>query len=305
MTRISDIGFQQILLNSFQRAQAGAQTRQIQLSSGKISDRYSGVGIATGQLLSSEGLIMRATAYEKSAAVAASRLQTQEAALSSIADSVAALREQFVVTIATGGAELLAPNIAAEAQRIIGALNTELGGVYVFGGVNGSVPPVTAASISDIGAAANTDALFIDAARQRLSVEEGTTIDGGATAREIASDLFAKLKELANAPASLGPFSGPLTQAQQTFLSQKIAELDAISDSLYSELGLNGLSQGQTEDARARNVQRRDLAEITASKLEDADLAEVVAQLNQDRIAIEAAAQALSQASELSLLNFL
>ena len=305
MTRISDLGFQQILLNSFQRAQAGAEARQIQLSTGKVSDRYSGVGIATGQLLSSEGVITRATAYERSAAVAASRLTTQEAAMTSIADSVARLREHFVISIATGGAELLGPNIAAEAQRIIGALNTELGGVYVFGGVDGSVPPVTAASLADIGAAANTDALFIDAARQRLAVEEGTTVDGGATAREIASDLFARLKELANAPASLGAFSGVLTPVQQGFISQKIAELDAISDSLYSELGLNGLAQGQTEDARVRNVQRRDLAEITASALEDADLAEVVARLNQDRIAIEAAAQALSQASELSLLNFL
>ena len=305
MTRISDLGFQQILLNSFQRAQAGAQQRQIQLSTGKVSDRYSGVGVATGQLLSSEGVIERATAYEKAAGVAASRLQTQEAGLTTIAESVAALRQQFVVALASGGAEQLGPQIATEAQRIIGALNIQLGGVYVFGGVDGTVPPVTAGSITDIGAAADTDSLFIDAARQSLAVEEGTTVDGGATALEIASDLFVTLKELANAPATLGQFSGSLTPAQTMFISGKIAELDAISDGLYSELGLNGIAQGQTEDARVRNVQRRDLAEIVASELEDADLAEVVARLNQDRIAIEAAAQALSQASELSLLNFL
>lgn len=305
MTRISDLGFQQILLNSFQRAQAGAQERQIQLSTGKVSDRYSGVGVATGQLLSSEGVIERASAYETASALAASRLQTQEASLTTIADSVAALRARFVVALATGGAELLAPEIASEAQRIIGALNTSLGGVYVFGGVDGTVPPVTAQSIADIGAAADTDTLFIDAARQRLAVEEGTTVDSGATAREIASELFAVLKELENAPATLGQFSGALTPAQTSFISQKIAELDAISSSLYSELGLNGLAQGQTEDARVRNTQRRDLAEIVASELEDADLAEVVARLNQDRIAIAASAQALAQASELSLLNFI
>lgn len=305
MTRISDLGFQQILLNSFQRAQAGAEQRQIQLSTGKISDRYSGIGVATGQLLSSEGVIERASAYEKAAAVASSRLQIQEAGLTTIAESVASLRQQFVVALASGGAELLAPSIAAEAQRIIGALNSQLGGVHVFGGVDGTVPPVTAQSIADIGAAANTDALFVTAARQRLAVEEGMTVDGGATALELASDLFGTLKELANAPATLGQFSGVLTPAQTAFISQKIAELDAISDGLYSELGLNGLAQGQTDDARSRNVQRRDLAEIVASELEDADLAEVVARLNQDRIAIEAAAQALSKASELSLLNFL
>ncbi|MFZ5616900.1 MAG: flagellin [Pseudomonadota bacterium] len=305
MTRISDLGFQQILLASFQRAQSAAETRQIQLSTGKVSDRYSGVGVGTQRLLSYEGIIERATAYEKAAGAAASRLETQEAALTTIADSVAKLRERFVIALSTGGAELIAPEIVAEAQRIIAALNTETGGVYVFGGVDGTVPPTTAGSLADIAAAADTDTLFIDAARQRLAVEEGTSVDGGATAREVASSLYATLKELANAPAALGAFSGSLTNAQSAFLSQKIAELDQISAELYEELGLNGLAQGQTEDARIRNGQRRDLAEIVASEIEDADLAEVVARLNQDRLAIEAAAQALSQASELSLLNFL
>ncbi len=305
MTRISDLGFQQILLSSFQRAQESAQTRQIQLSTGKIADRYSGVGVRTGQLLSAEGVLERATAYEKAAGVAASRLQTQEAAMTTIADSVARLRERFVVALATGGAELLAPEIASEAQRIIAALNAETGGVYVFGGVDGTVPPTTATSLADIAAAADTDTLFVDAARQRLAVEEGTTVDGGATARDLASSLYASLKELANAPQTLGAFSGQLTAAQSAFLTQQIADLDAISAGLYQELGLNGLAQGQTDDARARNVERRDLAEIVASEIEDVDLAEVVARLNQDRIAIEAAAQALKQASELSLLNFL
>lgn len=305
MTRISDLGFQQILLNSFQRAQSSAQARQIQLSTGKVSNRYSGVGVGTAQLLSSEGVIERATAYEKAAGVAASRLQTQESALTTIADSVGRLRERFVVALATGGAELIAADIASEAQRIIAALNTETGGVYVFGGVDGTVTPTTAQSLGDIALAADTDALFDDAARQRLAVEEGLTVDGGATAREIASGLYATLKELANAPLTLGAFSGQLTNAQAAFLTRKITDLDQLSAGLYQELGLNGLAQGQTDDARVRNIQRRDLAEIVASEIEDADLAEVVARLNQDRIAIEAAAQALKQASEMSLLNFL
>jgi flagellar hook-associated protein 3 FlgL len=305
MTRISDLGFQQILLNSFQRAQGSAQLRQIQLSTGKISDRYSGVGVATAGLLSAEGVIERVSAYERAAGVAASRLKTQEAALTTIADSVARLRERFVVAMSTGSAELIAPELTSEAQRIIAALNTEAGGVYVFGGVDGTVPPTTAQSIADIAAAPNTDALFVDAARQRLAVEEGTTVDGGATAREIAAGLYRTLQEIANAPLTLGVFSGQLTNAQAAFLTQKIADLDQISAGLYEDLGLNGLAQGQTEDARVRNAQRRDLAEIVASEIEDVDLAEVVARLNQDRIAIEAAAQALKQASELSLLNFL
>lgn len=305
MTRISDLGFQQILLSSFQRAQGAAETRQVQLATGKVSDRYSGVGVRAEQLLSAEGVFNRATAYETAAGVAASRLQVQEAGLDTIADSLARLRSRFVTALSTGSAELVVTELATEAQRILSALNTETGGVYVFGGTNGAVPPVDARTLDDIAAAADTDDLFVLADRTRLPVEEGTTIDGGATADEIAGDILARLKELADAPATLGPFSGQLTGAQAAFLVDKVAEFDALSDALILHQGANGVAQRQADAAVDRNVQRRNLAEIVASEIEDVDLAEVIARLDQDRLAIEAAAQALAQSRELSLLNFL
>lgn len=305
MTRISDLGFQQILLSSFQRAQDAAQARQVQLASGKVSDRYSGVGVRTEQLLSSEGVFTRATAYESAASVAASRLQVQEAGLETIADSLARLRDRFVTALSTGSAELIAPELATEAQRILSALNVETGGVYVFGGTDGAAPPVDARTIDDLVAAADVDSLFGTAGRVRLPVEEGTTVDGGATADEIASDILAQLKEIAEAPGTLGPFTGQLTAAQAAFITGKVAAFDNLSAALVEHQGVNGIAQSQVEAAEARNVQRRNLAEIVASEIEDADLAEVVARLNQDRLAIEAAAQALAQSRELSLLNFL
>jgi flagellar hook-associated protein 3 FlgL len=305
MTRISDLGFQQILLSNFQRAQNAAETRQIQLSSGKVSDRYSGVGVRTEQLLNSEGVFTRATAYETAANVAASRLQVQEAGLETIADSLARLRERFVTALATGSAELITAELGVEAQRILSALNTETGGVYVFGGTDGAAPPVAARSIDDLIAAADTDDLFGAGTRVRLPVEEGTTVDGGATAREIASGILASLKEIAEAPGTLGAFSGQLTAAQAAFAVTQVAELDALIASLSLHQGENGIAQRQADAAVDRNVQRRNLAEIVASEIEDVDLAEVVSRLDQDRLAIEAAAQALAQSRELSLLNFL
>lgn len=305
MTRISDLGFQQILLSNFQRAQNAAETRQIQLSSGKVSDRYSGVGVRTEQLLDSEGVLTRATAYETAATVAASRLQVQEAGLETIADSLARLRGRFVTALATGSAELITTELATEAQRILSALNTQTGGVYVFGGTDGAVPPVDARTIDDLVAAADVNDLFITADRVRLPVEEGTTVDGGATAQEIASGILASLKEIAEAPGTLGAFSGRLTAAQAAFVADQVAAFDALSAALIGHQGANGVAQSQADAAVGRNVQRRNLAEIVASEIEDVDLAEVVSRLNQDRLAIEAAAQALAQSRELSLLNFL
>ena len=79
MTQISDLGMQQILLSGFQRAQDAAQTRQIQLSSGKVSNTYSGIGPQTNQLLSAEGVLTRTSAYENAANAALSGCRYRKA----------------------------------------------------------------------------------------------------------------------------------------------------------------------------------------------------------------------------------
>jgi flagellin-like hook-associated protein FlgL len=303
--RISDLGLQQILLSGFERAQNAAEERQIQLATGRVSDRYGGIGARAAELLSSEWVVARARAYESASQSALSRLSVQESGLTTLADAVALIRARAVAALATGSAEQVLPEVETAAQRIITALNTEFGGVYAFGGVDGSAPPLSAASLADLGAAANTDDLFLLADRARYPIDEATTVDGGATAIEIGGSVARELKDFANAEAVYGPFDGPLTTAQRDFLIDKVAALDAIAAELHAELGLNGVAQGQAEDARIRSRDRSDLAEILISGVEDADIAEVVARLSQDRIAIEASARALAQASELSLLNYI
>lgn len=303
--RVSDLGLQQLLLQSFQRVQDSAQTHQIQLSSGKKFQTYGGYGADALRLISSEGIVARATAFENAGQIALTRLQIQESSLSIIADTVAGARDGFVRTLATGASELLLPELEAAAQRILSALNTQVGGVYLFGGDNGLVQPVAAQSLDDIANAGSIDALFTEGARMRLAVEEGVDIDGGPLASEIAGDLLAELQELANAEATLGPFEGELTDAQRDFIVEKSARFAEIADDLNQSLGLNAVAQGQAAEASDRNRQRRDMAEIVAADIEDVDIAEALTRLNQDQLALEAAARSLAQASELSLINFL
>lgn len=305
MTRISDLGLQQLLLQNFQRAQNASETTQIQLSSGKKFQTYGGYGADALRLISSEGVFTRATAYENAGQIALTRFQIQETSLTTIADTVGGVSQDFVQALATGAPELLIPELETAAQRILTALNVQAGGVYLFGGVDGARPPVDAQTLGDLGAAASIDALFQEGTRASLAVEEGVNIDGGPVASEIARDLLIELQDLANAEATLGPFSGDLTTAQRNFIIAKNQRFNAIAAELNQQLGLNGVVQAQAADAVVRNVQRRDLAEIVAAEIEDIDIAETIARLNQDQLAIEASGRALAQASELSLLNFL
>ena len=301
MTRISEIALQQALLSGFQRAQDAGQARQIQLATGKVSNLYSGIGAETTRLLSAEGVVTRTTAFDSAANAALSRLQAQEGALQSLSETVAQLRSTLVASLANGTGDAIAFEAETGALRTLSALNAEAGGVFLFGGTDGTAPPVNASTLADLGAATNTDDLFAGGERARLAVEAGVAVDGGPLAREVGADIAGLLGDIADA----GSFSGPLDASQRSFLSTQVAELERIADALIVEQGLNGVAQSQTVGAIDRGVRARDLAEVVAAEIEDADIAEVVSRLNQDQLAIQAAAQALSQASQLSLLNFL
>jgi len=305
MTRISEIALQQILLGGFQRAQATAENTQIQLASGDKFQTYGGYGADALRLVSAEGIVERAGAYNTASNVAQSRLQTQEQGLTTIANSVAGIQADFVEVLATGTPELLVPQLEVAAQQILTALNTQLGGVYLFGGTDGTQPAVAASSLADLGAATSIDTLFQEGARTTIAVEEGVSISGGPVASEIATELLTELRDLANAEATLGSFSGNLTDAQRDFLIEKNARLTEINASLNEALGLNGVAQAQANDAVERNTAQRDFAEIVAADIENVDIAEALTRLNQDQLAIQASAQALAQASQLSLLDFL
>lgn len=303
--RVSDLGLQNMLLQGFQQAQGSAQTHQIQLATGDRHQTYGGYGADALRLVSAEGVVARASAFENAAGVALSRLETQGASLSRVSDAVEQARAGFVRILATGNAELLLPELENVAQQAIAALNVDLGGTFLFGGDDGASPPVLARSLADIAAAGAPDALFDEGGRLSLSVEEGVVVDGGAVASEIAGELFAELADLANADARLGSFSGNLSDAQRDFLVDKVQRFAAIADGLYREQGLSAVAQGQANDAVQRNARARDLAEIVASEIENVDIAEALSRLNQDQLAIEASARALGQATQLSLLNFI
>ncbi len=303
--RVSELGMQQLLLQSFQRAQEASQQHQLQLASGKKHQTYGGYGADAIRLVSAEGVYARATAYENASQIALARLELQGASLETITEAVDGARAGFTRTLATGASELLLPELEVAAQQILTALNADIGGVYLFGGSDGSVPPVGAKSLSDLGATASVNDLFTEGGPVRLAVEEGVTVDGGPLASDIARDLLIELQELANAEAAYGAFVGELTDAQRAFIVEKSAQFAEIMADLNQLQGLNASAQGQASDAAERNRQRRDMAEIVAAEIEEVDIAEVITRLNQDQLAIQASAQALAQASELSLLNYI
>jgi flagellin-like hook-associated protein FlgL len=278
--------------------------RQIQLSTGKVGQYHSAVGSAISPLVTSEGVITRLNAYESAANQALARFQVQESALVSLEESASTLRAGIVRALANGAGDFLSLEAEGTAGRALSALNTSLGGVYVFGGSNGAEPPVNARSLADL-VGVNLANLFADAPAQRIAISDGRTVSGGPMAEDVGTGLLTSLQAFAEAEATLGPFDGQLTDAQRDFLREQLRALDGVIDRVITAQGLNGGLQTEASGAVAEHSRARDLAEILVSEIEDADIAEVISKLSQDQIAIEAAGRALAQVGQLSLLDFI
>lgn len=306
MTEISDLGLQRILLAGFQQADDAAAARQIQIATGAESQRFSGLTGDPRRLLDADGVFARATAFGTAADVAGSFLQIQEAALGEVAGAASDLRAGLVRALANGSGDFVALDAEISANRALSALNASAGDRFAFGGVSGigDAPPVAAGDAGEL-VATDPDDLFAASERARLPVAPGVDVDGGPTAAEAGDALLGTLRSILAPPASIGAFDGPLTDAQRDFLVDAVDQVDAAFANLNELQGRNGIAQAEAARAAELQAQQRDLAVIVAAEIESVDLAAAIAGLNQDRLAIEASAQALATASQLSLLNFL
>lgn len=302
---VSELGLQQILLQGFQSARDSAEVSQIRLSTGDQFQTYSEFGAEAVSLLSAESIVSRANAFGRASEIAQTRSGLIGESLGQITESVLAIQDAITRTLATGSAELLTPDIANETQRIISALNVEFGGVFLFGGSNGEVPPVAANSLTELSRLSENGFAFDEGTPISIAIEEGVSVTGGPVASQVATELFSALDDFARITDTLGEFSGNLSTEQLDFAIAFRQRLDGVFDGVSQQVGLNAVSQNVTAEAVTRNQQRQDFAEIVAADIENTDIAAAIAQLNQDQLAIEASAQALAQATQLSLLNFI
>lgn len=296
MSALADLGKSQRALVEAAR-QSSAQTK---------ADDLKGYGREAQTLVSAERLVARTEGFLATSRELRTRMELQDVAIGRAADIVSQLREDLFQNIGLERGEGVRSQIEQAFSVLKDAMNTTIGGRYLFGGVLNDRPPVTANSVADLAANPLNTAIEQNAESQMLRVEENRTVKAGLVADDIISDALAAIKRLAEVDeGALGPFGGELTLPQKAALEAELANLDAAFDNILDAQSENGRMLHDVDAATDRQQARVESLNGAIGEIVNVDLAEVAIRLNQAQFAYEASANVFNTIRNLTLLNYL
>ncbi|PHZ85267.1 flagellin [Paremcibacter congregatus] len=307
MTRVSSFGHQQVMLSSLLNNQARVFTDQTQITTGKKEEKYAGFASETSTLLGAKSVFGQTKGYLRATDHVERFLSTNDIQLGSMVSSAQNVRDTILEAISQEETFALNELMGEAYTSMVSAMNTNIGGVYVFSGGRTDVEPVTAKSVADLLALpAVTDMYENDQRRPAAKVGQNTLLEYGLLADEVSTSVFQVFKDIAAYDAGpSGPLSGQLNTAQLTFLKGELANMDAALDDLRIFVARNGTRQNNVENFSNEYEAQEVFLETFISDIEDVDVAEAVTRLNNDKVALEASYKITSELSKISLLNFL
>jgi len=303
MTRISTFGASQSALLDLMRAQQSLFQAQQELSTGKKATDLKGVGYQAETLAASRGALARSEAYEEASVRAATRLEAQDVALERLSGAVGELRSAMTSKDGT----FMMQEVSDAFYGAINALNSQHLGAYMFGGTRDDTIPMTVSSLSELAALPDVaDAFQNNSLAPTVQVDENSTITVGRLADEIATDIMASFKRIAEfAAGPNGPFSDPMTDAQQSFVVGELQNIVAAQDGIIAVVGMNGVAQSQIESSLQAQRDQQDFLTGMISDIEDVDMAEAATRFQSAQNALDVSAKTFASLTEVSLLNFL
>lgn len=307
MMRISTASTYSAMLANLTSAQVRQNEYAAQVSSEKKASDLKGYARDAELLTAMRGVQVKVAGFLEQTSQIGGRLDMQEVALTRMSDSVSGARTAIADAMASDNAGTLMQALGGFFDDTVAALNMRHDGRYLFGGGKSDTLPVTAASLSSIGAPAvvanqfQNDNLIVS---NRL--DENTVMDTGFLASNLGGAAFTVFQAVQDYVTANGAFSSPLTEAQKSFLSTQLAAFDDASKGLTDATASNGLMQNRLE-AAVNDLKGRDTAlDVMVGDVTNVNKAEAISKLEQAQLSVAAAAQVfqtLQGSSLLALLN--
>ena len=296
MSSMSDIAKAQQELVEAAR-QSSAQTRANDLK---------GYGREAQTLVSAERMVARLKGFEGTSRELTTRMQIQDVALGRTAEAVNKLKQELFQNLGLESGEGVRSQLEEAFAVVKDAMNTNLGGRYLFGGVMNDRPPVVVESLDDLANGNLTDALERGSEAQQMRVEEGRNISAGVVADDVISQTMASIKrltEMDNGPD--GPFNGDLSATQKAAIQDELTALNDAFNNILSAQSENGRLAKDVDSASTRLTSRLNALDEAIGGIVNVDLAEVAVRLNQAQFAYNASSSVFNVLRGLSLLNVL
>ena len=290
MARISSAMIPSASLADISRAQQQLVEAARQSSAQTRANDLKGYGREAQTLVSAQRLVARTEGFQATSRELTTRMQIQDVAIGRAAEVVSKLKEDLFQNVGLESGEGVRAQLEEAFAVLKDAMNTNLGGRYLFGGVLNDRPPVTADSLADLAANPLTDSIEQGADPQIMRVEEGRTIQSGLVADDVISLAMASVKRLA---------------VQRQALQSEINSLAGAFDHILSTQSENGRLSKEVESASTRLTSQLNALDEAIGGIVNVDLAEVAVRLNQAQFAYESSASIFNVLRNLSLLNIL
>lgn len=299
------------MLTQIGKANVNLQKTEMQVSSGKVSDTYAGIGDKTAALEGARVAAQKAQAYQTNTQLAVTQTDLQDTQLTTLAGLASQL--QKAITTAAGnsdGTDLMssADGIFQQAAAILNS--TDSNGNYIYGGSITDQPPFTATKLSDLASPATVSSFFQNnSTKKTVQVGDGQTETIGVLASDIGTNLMTSLQTLYNlavAPTGSDTYSGQLTNSQTSDLtSQVLPTATKAATDLNSATALNGDTYNNLKSSITNQETLNKLYTGFVSDIEDVDMAKALTNLSSNQTALQAVLTVTSKLNNLNLLNYM
>ncbi|MGN6148344.1 MAG: flagellin [Rhizomicrobium sp.] len=306
--RVATNSQSQFLLNQIQQAELSLDKSQTQVTSGKVSTTYSGIGDKTAMLEAARSASNRADAYQSATSLALNQADLQDSQMSSLSDLANQLRQAITTAVGNNDGSTLMTTVQGIFDQASQILNSkDANGNYLYGGDKNGQPPLTVSSLSDLASLSSaSDAFQNGTLANSVMVGDGQSIQVGMLASDVGGDLMKTFKEIADFAAGPdGTLTDNLTPTQSSFLTGEIASATTAATQVNNSAAANGNIYSQLKDASAGQKTMSNLFQGFVSNIEDVDMPTAITQLNQSQIALQAALQVTAQLNQVSLLNYI
>jgi flagellar hook-associated protein 3 FlgL len=307
VTRVSTAGNYSAILANLMAAEGRQVDAENRVSSGKNGTDLKSYATQAETLTAMKTVDARITNYQSQNTLIASKLSTQDQALSATADAATQVRTAIANALASGDADTLMQVVQGQFQTAVSSLNTQFDGKYVFAGSKITTQPVTATQLSDLTSGPPIASFFQnDNVATQAKLDDTTTVTTGQLASNLGTPMmqaFQALQAFDQGPG--GPLNGQLTAAQTNFLTTQMQSWAGIATNLTTQTAQNGLVQKQVDDVAANLVTQQNTLTTMIGHVTDADMAKAATDLSNAQLSVQASAKVLQALQSSSLLTLL
>jgi flagellar hook-associated protein 3 FlgL len=297
----------------------GMGSLQMEATTGKRITKPSDDPAAIGPVLQSRAQIRQTDRYMETLGTAGDKLATQDTFLSGTVDVLTAVRDDALKSIngslSDSDLATIADEVASLKEQLLGTVNTQVEGKYIFAGYMEDTRPFVENAaydplLYDAGNSATWPVTFQGNENPiSLEISPGEVIDVTATGCSTflgdsdndgvldagGVDLFHVLTELETA----------IRANDITTIETNLAELDLGMDQVISKRSILGINAQRVETSNSQLEDVKLDYQKTLSRYEDADLVETLSELLEQETAFQATLEVTSRIANLSILNYL